>query len=289
MSRDRHYRDFFQGPPRDGRPLALVHGNCQAEALRVLLDGSPSFPWQLVRMPPVHELTADDLAPLDRLLQDCTLLVTQPVSQGYRGLPLGSAEVADRLAPGGQVLRWPVIRYSGLHPWQAIVRLPDGAEPPVVPYHDLRTLTGRAPASPDLVAAAAQSRAELDRRERRDTDVTVSDLLSDLGATAVHTVNHPGNALLVGLARRVQEAVGAPPDAADPGRALLGGVRAPLEPVVLAALGLDPAAERGHWLVDGQPVSSVSAAHRDWYAARPDAVRAGLARHGERLAVLGLG
>ena len=288
--RREHYRDLYVGPARDGRPLAVVHGNCQAEALRVLLAGSPSFPWQVVRVPPVHELEASDLPAYDRLLADTTLLLSQPVREGYRGLPLGTGEVAARLAPGGRVLRWPVVRDTGLHPWQAIVRAADGAEPPVVPYHDLRTLTGRAPVGADLVAAAAESREGLRRREVRDCDVAVSDLLPGLGAAAVHTLNHPGNALLTALARRVQEALGAPGDATAPDRVLLGGVRAPLEREVLAALGLDVAAAREHWLVQGEavPAEDVALAHRAWYATRPDVVAAGLERHAARLPLLGL-
>lgn len=290
MSRRSHYRDFYDGPVPDGRPLGLVHGNCQAEALRVLLAGSPTFPWQAVRVPPVHELERSDLAPYDALLGAATLLLAQPVRDGYRDLPLGTAQVATRLAPGAQVVRWPVVRDAGLHPWQAIVRAPDGAEPPVVPYHDLRTLTGRTPQGADLVAAAAESREGLRRREVRDCDVAVSDLLPGLGATAVHTVNHPGNGLLTGLARRVQEHLGVPADAAPPDRVLLGGVRAPLEPAVLDALGLDPAASRDHWLVGGEPVAAadVERAQRAWYATRPDVVAAGLARYADRLPLLGL-
>jgi hypothetical protein len=290
VSRRQHYCDLYDGPVRDGRPLAVVHGNCQAEALRVLLAGSPSLPWQPVRVPPVHELTADDLPPYDALLGASTLLLSQPVRAGYRDLPLGTADVAARLAPGAQVVRWPVVRDAGLHPWQAIVRTADGAQPPVVPYHDLRTLTGRDPSSPDLVAAALHSRAELARREARDADVAVSDLLPGLGGRAVHTLNHPGNALLLGLAHRVQSSLGTPADAADPGRVLLGGVRAPLETSVLQALGLDLTAARDHWLVDGAPVpaATVVEAQRAWYATRPDAVAAGRERYADRLELLGL-
>ncbi|MBC7679980.1 MAG: hypothetical protein H7233_13495 [Pseudorhodobacter sp.] len=291
MSRRQHYRDLYDGPVRDGRPLAVVHGNCQAEALRVLLSGSPSFPFQPVRVPPVHELEAGDLAAYDRLLAATSLLVSQPVSEDYRGLPLGTGQVSARLAPGAAVVVWPVVRWQGLHPWQAIVRAPDGAEPPVVPYHDLRTLTGRRPEGEDLLAAARDSTGELVRREAA-CDVTVSDLLT--GADAVHTLNHPGNRVLLGLAHRVQARVGAPADAADPGRVLLGGVRAPLEPQVLVALGLDGRGLddrlREHWLVAGQPVPAedVVVAQAAWYATRPDVVTEGLRRYADRLALLGL-
>jgi hypothetical protein len=290
VTRREHYRDLYAGPVRDGRPLGLVLGNCQAEALRVLLSGSPTFSWQLARVPPVHELEPDDLPALDRLLGACTLLLTQPVAADYRGLPLGAEQVSSRLTPGATVVRWPVVRHVGTFPWQATVRLPDGAEPPLVPYHDLRTLTGRAPRDPDLAAAAERSLQELARREQRDTDVGVSDALAGLGADAMHTLNHPGNAVLVLLARRVQEALGSPADATDPGRTLLGGIRTPLEPGVLDALGLDRRGAREHWLVDGQPVAAgtVERAQRDWYAQRPDAVAEGLVRYADVLPELGL-
>ena len=290
MSRRQHYADFYDGPVRDGRPLGLVHGNCQAEALRVVLAGAAGLPWQLVRVPPVHELAVEDLPALDALLAQSTLLVAQPVRNGYRGFPLGTAEIVARLAAGASVVRVPIVRDMAVHPWQAIVRVPDGAEPPVVPYHDLRTLTGRAPVDPDLRAAAAASRAELARREARDCDVGVSDLLPSFGVDAVHVLNHPGNAVLVALARRVQAALGGPVDAADPGRSLLGGIRAPLERSVLQALGLDVARTREHWLVGADTVaaSTVVAAQRAWYATRPDVVAEGLRRYADRLPLLGL-
>ena len=147
-------------------------------------------------------------------------------------------------------------------------------------------LTGRVPHDADLVAAARDSTAELVRREAA-CDVVVSDLLA--GADAVHTLNHPGNRVLIELARRVQSHVGAPADAADPGRVLLGGVRAPLEPAVLEALGLD-AAPQQHWLVAGRhvPPGEVVAAQSAWYATRPDVVAEGMRRYAGRLPVLGL-
>lgn len=287
VSRREHYRDLYVGPTPDGRPYAVVHGNCQAEALRVLLAGAPGLPWQPVRVPPVHELTVEDLPAYDQLLAGCTLLVAQPVRAGYRDLPLGTAEVAGRLAPGAVVVRVPVVRWQGLHPWQAIVRAADGAEPPVVPYHDLRTLTGREPCGPDLVGAEALSRAELVRREVL-CDVPVSDLLH--GADAVHTLNHPGNRVLLGLAHRVQALLGVPADAADPGRELLGGVRAPQDPGALAALGLDPAGARTTWRVGGAEVAEqdVARVQAAWYLKRPDVVAEGRRRHAERLELLGL-
>ena len=296
-----HYGEFYadrvHADHPHGPPVALVHGNCQAESLRVLLD-SPGAEHRWVRMPPVHELTADDVAHLHALLARTTLLLSQPVRDDYRGLPLGTAELAARLPRSARVLRWPVIRYHGLHPFSAIVRHPDdmSAVPPVVPYHDLRTLAavagrspGPAPGPVALRTSADVSVQELARRERA-CDVGVSDVLRGLGADAAHTLNHPGNPVLRRLAHRLQEAAGLPAGTVDPGRDLLGGIRAPLDPAVLDAVGLD-AEPRPHWLVDGTEVDDedVRAAQLDWYRTHPQWVTAGLDRHARRLELLGLG
>lgn len=291
-ARRRHYREFYDDVPDE--PLAVVWGNCQAEALRVLLSGSPTFPLRTVRVPPVHELTPEDLPHLDAVLARTRLVVSQPVRDGYRGLPLGTGEVRSRA--GARLVVWPVIRYRGLHPWVALVRHPIdmAAVPPVVPYHDLRILSdaaGIAPVAPPTAdgyrAVAARSLAELRAREDRFCDVGVSDALTGFGAAAVHTLNHPGNEVLILLARRVQEAAGAPADADDPGRELLGGIRAPLEPGVLDALGVD-AAPRPRWTVDGAEIlEPLREPHLTWYADRPEWVSAGRERYAADLADLG--
>ena len=296
-ARRTHYGDFYDGPIGDG-PVAFVHGNCQAESLRVLLATSPTFPHPLVRLPPVHELTAADLVPLRALLRRTAILLAQPIRDDYRELPIGTRQLAAQLPPDARLLRFPVIRHSGLHPWSAIVRHPSdrSVTPPVVPYHDLRTLAAaagrprpRRAGAAALRAAAADSVAELARRERRTADVGVSDLLMRYGVDAAHTLNHPGNPVLVALARRVQRALGTPQDAGDPGRPLLGGIRAPLEEPVLDALGI-AAEPRAHWLVDGAPVSAehVAAEQARWYVTHPQWVEAGLARHAGRMERLGL-
>ena len=297
LARRRHYGEFYGLAPLPTGPLALVHGNCQAESLRVLLAGSPTFPAHPVRIPPVHELDRRDLPHLETLLTRTAFLFSQPVRDGYRGLPLGTAELAGR-APGATVVRWPVIRHPALHPWSAIVRHPKdpAAVPPVVPYHDLRVLAEAAgvdptsaPTSEALREVGERGVAELALREARDADVGVSDLLTGLGAAAAHTLNHPGNPMLIALARRLQAAVGAQADAVDPGRELLGGIRAPLDAAVVAALGLD-APPRPDWTVDGTRVSvaEVRAAHLAWYSVHHEWVDAGLHRHGDTLRILGL-
>lgn len=300
-----HYGEFYDGLPGDG-PLALVHGNCQAESLRILLSASPTFPCRTVRVPPAHELTAEDMPALDELLSRTVLLLSQPVREDYRGLPIGTTQLRARLG-ARRVVRWPVVRFTGLHPYSAIVRHPSdrSAVPPVVPYHDLRTLAaaaGRVRSADDVPGVPAErlrvigidSVAELARRERLHTDVGVSDLLIGYGLDAAHTLNHPGNRVLVALARRIQQAVGAPVDAVDPGREMLGGIKAPLEEPVLRAWGLEPqgvdVVARPDWLVDGVPVTvdTVRQAQLEWYASHPDWVEAGLRRHAQPMRLLGL-
>lgn len=302
--RTRHYGTFYGLPAEDGAvgdgPVVLVHGNCQAESIRLLVDSAPEWTGRTVRMPPVFELTADDLPHLERLLARCELLISQPVSDDYRQMPLGTAQLVSRLPAAARVLRWPVLRFSGFHPWQVIVRDPrePSRNPPVVPYHDLRTLaaaadrpvTGAASDVAALRAIAEESVAELARREERDCDVTVSDVLADPQVGDMMTINHPGNRVLIELARRIQQAAGVSVAATDPGRVLLGAVVAPVPAEALAALGVagEPIAD---WTVGGEVVAAdhVRRTQEQWYRDNPWVLAAGLERHREVLGLLGLG
>lgn len=294
----------------------MVHGNCQAEALRVVLEASdPSL--DAVRVPPVHELEADDLPYLDRLLARTDLLVAQPVRDDWRDLPVGTAQVHAR-APRARLVVVPVIRHTGLHPWGALVRTPWMGDPPTVPYHDLRTIlavargTGRRPVGhlrpAGFRAVAGRSLDELRRREERHGAVPASDLVEAAGAGAMLTINHPGNPVLVPLAGRVLEACGLSAVARDPGRTLLASVRAPIRPEVLDALGLDPAAADaawgarqapppdGHraggdtWDVGGTRIDDDAVAREQaaWYAERGPVVAAALERYAPAIEALGL-
>ncbi len=310
--RTRHYGTFYDLDPvdradtagqddgDDGRPLLLVWGNCQAEAIRVLLAGSTTLPARAVRIPPVFELTESDLGPLRRLAARADVLVAQPVKDDYRNLPLGTAQVAALLPARSTVVRWPVLRCAAYHPFQAIIRDPrdESRDPPVVPYHDLRTLasarTGLDLLTADVPASACRavaeaSLAELRRRERAQCDVPISDVFDHPQVGDMFTINHPGNRILVELARRIQLALNAPADAADPGRDLLGEVRAPMPAAALTALGLTDTAS-STWQV-GERSISAEEVHRvqwQWYRDNPWVVDAGYARHRETMNLLGL-
>ncbi len=306
--RTRHYGDFYGipntlGHSADDRPLLVVWGNCQAEALRVLLDSDPAMPLRTVRIPPVHELESSDVPHVDRLVRRASVLLTQPIRSGYRSLPLGVPDLADALPPDAVVVRWPVLRYAGLHPFQVIVRHPGApaAVPSLVPYHDLRTIRAaacgldrdedwdRSVCAEGLRHAAQASLDELRRRESRDTDIAASDLFEDAGRAATHTINHATNVVLAALAQRILDQLGTGCTVRDPGRELLGGIRAPVEQRVLDALGLD-GAPRLEWSVEGTTYSpdSVHRAHLQWYATHPEFVDAALTRHSELIRTLGI-
>lgn len=301
LARRRHYGDFYQvrpAPSPSDRPFVTVLGNCQAESLRILLDSSglvDSF-----RVPPVHEFTAEDVELLRGVLVRTDVLVTQPIRDDYRGLPLGTAQLRELLPAGAQTVTYPVLRWDGLMPYLAIVRDPadPSRNPPVVPYHDLRILVAAArgldrpvdacPPDAALRAAAGLSIDQLRTRERQHGTVVISDVLET--SPEWHTINHPDNATLAALAQRVLDEISpggtvtAPTD-----REMLGGLSAPLDPGAAAALGVDVAG-REHWHARGTPIDpeELVARQLDFYRRHPRLVEAGLLRHAERIELLGL-
>ncbi len=298
LPRAHHYGEFYGLKPLpEGCPFLLVHGNCQAEALRLLLQDAPQAPCSSVRIPPVHELAADEVPFLGRLLRRCDVLVVQPVADGYHDLPLGTGDVV-RTAENGRpthTVVFPVFRFVGVYPYQVVTGAPE-LQPPVVPYHDLRTLLRAAgrPAPPPLDADRVEavtrwSLGELQRREDASGTLPVHDLVRSAGVGAANTINHPGNAVLVGLARRVQVALGWPQTATDPGFELLDSVHTPLEAAVRDAL--QPSAPvRAGWRVGGEdiPDETVVDEQLAWYATHPEAVTRILDRSAEQLRCLGV-
>ncbi|MEP6629185.1 MAG: WcbI family polysaccharide biosynthesis putative acetyltransferase [Lapillicoccus sp.] len=296
LPRAHHYGEFYglKPLPDDGRPFLLVHGNCQAESLRLLLQDAPEAPCASVRIPAVHEIAADEVPFLERLLRRCDVLVVQPIADGYHDLPLGTGDVTHTAALARTVV-FPVFRFVGLFPYQVVTGAPD-LQPPVVPYHDLRTLLRAAgrPAPPALDAATVEavtrwSLDELRRREEAAGTLPVHDLVRAAGTRAANTINHPGNPVLVGLARRVQAALGWPQTATDPGFELLDSVHTPLEPAVRDAV--DPSASvRADWLVGGEAKADASVADEQlaWYANHPEAAPQVLARSQDQLRCLGV-
>lgn len=289
-----HYGEFY-GLARsaDDRPICLVWGNCQAEALRIVLSSAEDLPYRTMRVPPVHELEIGDLEYVERAVDAAAVLVSQPIRSGYRGLPIGTSDMLARSNSPSTSIVWPVVRYGGLYPFQVIVRHPSNpsAVPPGVPYHDLRTILGawdKGVSAAAVRAAAEWSIDELARRERKHCDIGVSDTLASFGARAAHTINHPGNEVLLELGRRILERLGCS-NPVPPQRELLGMIRAPLEDGVIDALRLD-AQVRETWTVDGAPVGQewIRKVQTRWYAEHPEFVDAAVARYGDLIDILGL-
>ncbi|TDT65642.1 WcbI family polysaccharide biosynthesis putative acetyltransferase [Frigoribacterium sp. PhB116] len=299
--RTRHYGHFYGlGEPEGDGPVAVVIGNCQAESLRVALDGGGL---RTVRTPAVHELVTADLPHLDRWLARASVLVSQPVRDDYHDLPLGTRQLTGRLGPGARVVAVPVVRFAGLYPTSAIVRPPHDPSlvPPLVDYHDLVVLAeaaarrdGTTTPVPRLDAESVRSVAalslhELRKREEAHDAVVASDLFDDPSFAQMRTLNHPGNPVWTALASRVRDRLGLSEHVVDPGRQLLDSVHAPRLQAVVDAFGLDDEAT-DHWIVEGTrvPREEVREAHLRWYEREPQVVDAGLARHADSLALLGL-
>jgi hypothetical protein len=294
-----HYGEFYNRPEApveddSSAGIAVVMGNCQAESLRIMLDGAGLH---TVRVPPVHELVAADIPFLQRLLERTTLLVSQPVRDDYHGLPVGLRQLSSRLGGSARAIAFPVIRFAGLYPVHAIIRPPSDLSltPPVVAYHDLRTLAEASGAGPIAAtptpamvrAIAADSIGELVRREEAFDTVRVSDLFARPDFSQLRTLNHPGNAVFAAVAERVRNRAGLTGHTVDAGRPLLDSVHAPRLAGVIDAYDLadEPGSD---WIVGGAvvPDALVREAHLEWYAEHPDAVEAGLARHGRTLEIL---
>lgn len=280
LGRRRHYGEFFGLDPLPER-FGIVIGNCQAESMRLVLDAPER---RFVRVPPVHELDAADAARLRELVALADHIVSQPIRDDYRSLPVGTRQITALAA--GPVVTVPPARFVGLHPFQAAIRVAGVEEdPPIVAYHDVRTLAaaaGReaAPAlSPDAVRALGDASVDVLREREERTDVPLSDLYATVTADHARTVNHPGNAIFLPLGARLLAALGLDGGVVDPGRPLLSAVRAPLLPEVVEAWSL-PDEPRAHWIVDGREVddAEIRAAHTAWYAAHPGFVAAAVAR-----------
>lgn len=280
LGRRRHYGEFYAITPLPDS-FGVVLGNCQAESLRLVMDAEDR---RFIRVPPVHEMSADDARRLHEVVAAAHTVVTQPVRDDYHDLPLGTRQVAA--ATAATVLTVPPVRFAGLHPFQAAIRVPgvDG-DPPLVAYHDVRTLAAAAglpvaaALTPDAVRAVGRASVEVLRERERSTHIPVSDLFETVSADHMRTVNHPGNAIWLPLGARILDVLGAAEGPVDPGRPLLDSVRAPLAPEVIEAWALSDEPQE-QWIVEGRPVSdaAVREAHLAWYAEHPGFVAEATAR-----------
>jgi hypothetical protein len=292
-------------------PVCVTYGNCQAEALREVLCASPAFAaqYRIPKIPPVHAITAAELSELQELLAGASLIIAQPISVGYRGLALGTDEIIAAAPRGCRILRFPVLFFGPLFPFQAYVHVTgrNFVNAPITGnYHDLRIISCAArgmepeaaldwlqsyvPETYRLREFAAGVAANLRARER-DLEIPVLDRFTASPIAEVSsffTINHPTRQTLRYVSEGVHRALEIPFE--DTGEAEpLDVIRTPIEDPVLNALDL-PGTGTDEWVVDGNRVSmeTVVAAHLDFYRQRPDVLDAALKEHGARLAILKL-
>ena len=156
---------------------------------------------------------------------------------------------------------------------------------------------GRSPGDPwdvevsgeQIRTVAALSRDELAMREARDCDVGISDVLGELGVDAAHTINHPGNPVLIALAQRILDHLGATVTTGPVETVLLSSVSAPLEARVLDALGL-VGTPRAAWCQHGATIAAgeVHTGQLRWYERNRDFLELAVQRHGNVMESLGL-
>ncbi|GAA3535776.1 hypothetical protein AFL01nite_08120 [Aeromicrobium flavum] len=285
------------------RPTLVAYGNCQAEAVAKILARYPDVNdrFRVVRIPAVHEMRPRDIPAVQRHVAQAGLIVTQPVSDGYRGLPLGTREMLDIAPSSARVVTFPSIQFSGLHPYLAAVH--HGADrvavpAPVVHYHDLRFVAAAArglrgreaeqfvarfESDPDELRANAEASAERLAAQESEVDVQVASLLEPMTWDLMWTNNHPSNRLLMPVVDAVLLAAGIGPVPVPSIVEQLQFVVAPLRADVSAALGL-PVVRTG-WRVMGREIrdAELLAAHLDFYAAQPDLLAAAVREHGVKL------
>ena len=104
------------------------------------------------------------------------------------------------------------------------------------------------------------------------------------------TVNHPSNAVIETLAKRVLVHLSLNPAIEPPQRELLGSTAAPVDWRLAEALGLSEARVGKTWTIGGKRVAEQElwVEHLAWYRRRPEVVDAGIRQHGDRMAALGL-
>jgi hypothetical protein len=291
----------------EGRRFAVMWGNCQAAPIAALIDAQlGSVGVEVVKTPPVFEINEATLELLRReVLPRAALLISQPIRDEYRLAGCGTRQLAELLPPDARLLTFPVVYDSSAFPFQVRAHGSEGRiAAPLTDYHDLRAMVAAernlsveqavkwwpAPTAEMVIANAEQSVAELRRREQT-LDVPATDLLQS-PSPPMHTLSHPTNITLAGIASRIVTALGidAGNDGAIPAREFLGAIRTPVEPAVAAALGYSSQSCLSEWIIDKRtvPLAQLLEIQLNFYAQHPDVMIDARSRFADRLALLGL-
>jgi hypothetical protein len=309
---DRRLRRLASGEAPRGVPSAIVFGNCQAAPLAKILSMRSSFAheFEIIRVPPVHEITRAQAEMLRQAIPKLSLYITQEIRDGYRSLPVGTNELTALLPATATVVRFPVLYHQGLFPYQVYVRTSGSLseQAPITSYTDLRYLAfaGRGYSSDQAEVALLGEHADpaslrlvhetsvSDLRSREEhLDVSVSGLIAETASItpSFHTVNHPSNHVLEGVGDQVLTLLGFDSSAERRSntREFLGQVLTPIETPVQQALSLG-APVRPDWLINGKRyrLAEIMKTHLAWLQANPLILDAGLRQHQDKLAALNL-
>ena len=291
-------------------PVCIVYGNCQGPALAEVLRASPAFAaeYEVAHVPAVHTITSAQRAELEQLVGRAALIVAQPVKSGFRKMQLGTDEITAAAPTGCRIIRWPVLFYQALFPYQAYVSF-DGRRvnaPFTGAYHDLRVVSCAArgmgledgvdwlgsyvPEEATLRDIVAMVFANVRERER-STDIAVFDRVtasSDSHGASFFTVNHPSRLTLRYVSEAVHGLLDLPFDDVGTGE-LLGTIKTPVEGAVANVLGL-PGNGVPAWVINEEriPMETVFRAQLEFYRERPEVVASATEKHEARLANLGL-
>ena len=282
----------------------IVIGNCQAQALEIMLSTNEAFTnrFELVSFPAVHEIAEGLVPELHRAVADASVVIAQQIDDGYRdGLGLGTDTIAG-LAGSAAIVRWPSVFWAGYFP--DLFYLRDAAGQPVVDgpfdYHDRAVLqayasgmgvaaTCRLLEDPDRASgaleSAASATAELGVRGR-DCDIHITSFIDAHFQEELlfFTLNHPANRLLGFIAQQITEFIGIP-GRVEHGQILdevLGSTFYPLHASHVRALGLRFGAEveagRIPFKIRGVTYEAPQAvqAFFDYYRANPQLVELNL-------------
>jgi len=294
------------------RPIALVYGNCQAEALRQILLTHPAFAqrYHLPRIPRVNDITPHVLARIQSRLSEVEVLIAEEIEPGHRGMDLGTEQLVARLPGSATVLRYPVAHFEGAFPFQVYVDRGDqprlAVSAPMTDYHDLRTLYAASRGwnlgttlrrldelrlDPQWVRDNAErSLKQLSRQEAAGT-AQLTTFIRRHPTTSFLTINHPANGLVSEVARQLLTQLGHRDADLVLGsrQTYFDGLVTPLEPQIVRALGGGPGADpHGEWVVWSRTYSraEVIGAYLTLYADNPGLVTLGQRQHAERLSTL---
>lgn len=288
------------------RPTCVVYGNCQAAGIFQHLNRCEDFPYRLVWIPSAHEIRASELPTIRKIVSRTDLFITQQIRSGYRGLPIGNSDFEALLPIGARIVRYPVVFYEGIYPYQVYINPGYELSPsaPITEYNDLRVIASKfqgfsvedtialiekfSPAEDAIRSIHQDSVTELKRRED-ELDIEISDTVSSLKTKSVHTINHPSNQVLRIVTQRILNRLNLEYEVPEIDREILGSIISPLEAPVLSALG-QPGPSTEMWTVRDAKYSQaqIVQAHISWLDARPEIVRAGMAKYRGRIESLGL-